>query len=165
MLSLRTQLNAAATESDLYAFVMRSYRMFEQAVYGTAYSRSDSTACGEGLTDVERDHEGLQVNPRLLGPSDEVLGAMIVQIKTHQCQFECLEEAADRSEPIISRGVGAIRQAQLVLCSLPGPKEKGVLRKLLQSVPRVDRVPVVHFPVFMLCRLARSLGRKYLVSV
>lgn len=74
--------------------------MFERAVYGTAYSRSGSETCGgEGglLGGVELDHEeGRQANPRLMEPSDEVLNAMIVQIKRQRCQVERLEDAADR---------------------------------------------------------------------
>ena len=94
------QLSDAANQSELYSFVMRSYRMFERAVYGTAYSRSGSETCGgEGglLGGVELDHEeGRQANPRLMEPSDEVLNAMIVQIKRQRCQVERLEDAADR---------------------------------------------------------------------
>lgn len=96
MLSLCTQLKEAATESELYTYVMRSFRMFEQAVYGTAYSRSETTTCGKGSSGVERNHEGEEVNPRLVGPSKEVLDAMISRIKEHPCEFARLEEAVDR---------------------------------------------------------------------
>lgn len=70
--------------------------MFEQGVYGTAYCRNETTTCDGGLVAVERDHAGEEVNPRLIGPSDEVLDAMIARIKVHPCQFERLEEAVDR---------------------------------------------------------------------
>ena len=89
------KLNDAATESELYAFVMRSYRMFEQAVYGTAYSRCETVTCGESSGDVEFDLEGEQVNPRLMGPSDKVLDAMKAGLR-ERCPFQRLEEAVDR---------------------------------------------------------------------
>lgn len=66
-------------------------------VYGTAYGRSETPSCDDDSGDVECDHEGEQVNHRLLGVStEEVLDTMIVRLKEHPCHFERFEEAVDR---------------------------------------------------------------------
>ena len=90
------KLNDAATESELYAFVMRSYRRFEQAVYGAAYSRDATSSRGEGLGDIELRREGEGVSSRAIDPSDEVLEAMLTRIKDEPCQYERLKDAVDR---------------------------------------------------------------------
>lgn len=75
---------------------MGSYRMFEQAIYGAAPRRNEIAACGRDLDDVERDSEGEQANPRLIGASTAVLGTMAARLEEYSCQFERLEEVVDR---------------------------------------------------------------------
>lgn len=96
LLPLYTQLNEAATESDLYAFAMRSHRMVQQTMYRTACSRSETSSCGGESNDAERDQEGENVNLRLIGTSTEVLDAMVVGLKERSRRFERLGEAVDR---------------------------------------------------------------------
>lgn len=100
LLSPYAQLNGAATEADLYTFVMRSYGIFEQAIYRTAESRGETTTCGEdSKSDLfERDREGGHVNPRLTGraPNTEVLVAMEARLQEFSSQFERLEDVVER---------------------------------------------------------------------
>lgn len=89
------QLNAAASEPELYTFVTRSYRMFEQAVYGKAYCQSTFTPDGHS-SGAESDKEDTGVDLRLNGASAEVLNTMAACLKNRSCQYERLEEAIDR---------------------------------------------------------------------
>lgn len=89
------QLHEAATEPKLYTFVMRSYRMVQQTVYGAAYS-ARAIAGGHSPSDIERGDEGEEVDPRLFGASPEVLDTMIERLKEYSSQFGRLGEAVDR---------------------------------------------------------------------
>eukprot|EP00752_Nemacystus_decipiens_P005054 g4589.t1 len=149
------ELNDAATESELYAFTMRSFRMFEQAVYGTAYSRTATSCCGEGLNDVELNREDERVNPRLMGPSDEVLDAMVVRIKEQQCQFERLEDAVDR--PSIRAGIGGlIINGSLFFDKAAKGDLSGSLERIGRCVEVFERFPGV-------CRLTMGAHAAHVV--
>lgn len=93
-LPLLTQLREAASESELYTFVMKSYKMVQQAVYWVAY-RARAVA-GEHIADVDADNEGEQADPRLFGASSEVLDTMTRRLKECSYQFGRLEEAVER---------------------------------------------------------------------
>eukprot|EP00752_Nemacystus_decipiens_P005055 g4590.t1 len=136
------ELSGTAAETELYKFQMRSFRMFEQAVYGTAYGRNDTTGCGEGLGDVELDREGEQVNPRLIGPSDELLDAMITGIKAQTCHLERLEDAVER--PSIRSGIGGLTiNVSLVFYKAAMGDLDGSLERISRCVEVFERFPGV----------------------
>ena len=87
------QLNEVATESELYIYVMRSYRMFEQAVYGAAYRQSAKSPGGPSGDFVPPD-EGTRVTPHPISVCEEVVDTMEGRIR--QSQYQQLEEAVDR---------------------------------------------------------------------
>lgn len=76
--------------------MMRSYGTFEEDLYRTAKSRSETTVCGGDSNDVERDKEGERVNPRLMGGSTEMSDRMEARHKEYSCQFEGLEQVVER---------------------------------------------------------------------
>lgn len=68
--------------------------MFEQAVYGKAYSQSATP--GERFNGAEPDGEDTGICPRLNGASTEVMDTMAGCIKNRSCQYDRLEEALNR---------------------------------------------------------------------
>lgn len=94
LLPLVTQLNKFATESELYRYIRRSYRVIEQAVYEKACSHSASTAGGHS-NGAEPDNGGAGVDPFQNMACSEFLDTMIEQFSDN-CGFDRLEDAVDR---------------------------------------------------------------------
>lgn len=93
LLPLAIQLNAVITEFEIYSYVRKSYRMFEQAVYQRAYGQP-AIAEGEHSHGAEHDDGGEGVESRLDTAFVEVLDAMLAQ--SDSCVFDRLEDAMDR---------------------------------------------------------------------
>lgn len=97
LLSPATQVNGAATEPELYQFVMQSFRAFEQAVFSkvvnedAAYRRrrDDAELAGEGAG--QHPHQDKTPQPQ------EIADAMasVMQDETVP-QFSNLKEVVDR---------------------------------------------------------------------
>lgn len=91
--SLAAQLNTVASETELYAFVMQSYREFEQAVYRTAYLEGSDTG---GLPGDNEASIRTARSSRVREASMAIVDTMVSRIKNHSCEFERLEDVADR---------------------------------------------------------------------
>lgn len=90
----RLQLNRVATESELYRYVRRSVRMFEQAVNRKVYSYSTTTAC-EPSSSTEPLTEFTGARHHLGTAAGEVLDTLMAQ-SSDNCGFEELQYALDR---------------------------------------------------------------------
>lgn len=87
-------MNGFANEVELYRYVKRSYRMFEQAVYEKTYTHS-ATSAGGYSSGADRDTGSAGDAPHPKGTVTEVLDTVVAALKKH-CQFERLQEAMDR---------------------------------------------------------------------
>ncbi|CBJ28453.1 hypothetical protein Esi_0106_0024 [Ectocarpus siliculosus] len=121
------QLKAAASETELYAFMMQAYREFEQAVYRTAYLESSDAG---GLP--SENEAGIRTcSSRVREASMAVVDTMASRISNHSCDFERLEDVADR--PLIRQGIGGlIINGTLVF-------EKAAKGDFTGAVERIDR--------------------------
>lgn len=92
MLLVLTQLNPAANESELYSYVMRSFQVFEKAIYGRVFEKSE--ACAHS-GNAESDNEG---NPQQSGLQPEDISDAMVWAwsNTSIVQFAPLEDVVDR---------------------------------------------------------------------
>ncbi|CAM9840360.1 unnamed protein product [Ectocarpus fasciculatus] len=97
------QLNIAASETELYAFMMQSYREFEQAVYRTAYLETSDTG---GLPAEAEASSRTARSFRVREASMAIADTMASRINNHACDFERLEDVADR--PLIRQGIGGL---------------------------------------------------------
>ncbi|CAN0403650.1 unnamed protein product, partial [Ectocarpus sp. 12 AP-2014] len=97
------QLKTAASETELYAFMMQAYREFEQAVYRTAYLESSDAG---GLPGEDEASVRTGCSSRVPEASMAVVDTMASRINNHSCDFERLEDVADR--PLIRQGIGGL---------------------------------------------------------
>ncbi|CAB1103083.1 unnamed protein product [Ectocarpus sp. CCAP 1310/34] len=126
--SLAAQLRTAASETELYAFMMQAYRQFEQAVYRTAYLESSDAG---GLPSENEAGIRTACSCRVREASMAVVDTMASRINNHSCDFERLEDAADR--PLIRQGIGGlIINGTLVF-------EKAAKGDFSGAVERIDR--------------------------
>lgn len=97
LLLLGTQLHTAATESEMYSYMGKFYRMFEQAVYEKAYGHHAIIA--REISDCdESDYGGAGEQSRVSAAFAEVLDTMLAQsdAQADNCGFEVLEDAMER---------------------------------------------------------------------
>lgn len=92
MLLVLIQLNLAANESELYPYVMRSFQVFEKAIYARAFEKSK--ACAH-VGDAESTND---YNPHRSGllPEDVSDAMAWVWSNTKIVQFEPLEDVVNR---------------------------------------------------------------------
>ena len=89
MLPLSVQLNAGADERDLYIYVTRSFKTFEQAVF--------ARACEKSTAEGERPQEEGNVPPRRECPlPSDLADAMAAGLQENMLPFERLEETVER---------------------------------------------------------------------
>lgn len=92
----RSQLNAAATEGEIYRYVAQSFKAFEQASH--AIANEQSAKPGGSLTEADRDGRSGGVRPSdnaLL--CKEISSSMGTALRNGRCiDFERLEAAVDR---------------------------------------------------------------------
>ncbi|CAN0540462.1 unnamed protein product, partial [Ectocarpus sp. 12 AP-2014] len=122
------QLKEAASETELYAFMMQAYREFEQAVYKTAYLESSDAG---GLPSENEAGIRTACSSRVREASMAVVDTMASRINNHSCDFARLEDVADR--PLIRQGIGGlIINGTLVF-------EKAAKGDFSGAVERIDR--------------------------
>ncbi|CAM9352314.1 unnamed protein product [Ectocarpus sp. 8 AP-2014] len=97
------QLNIAASETELYAYMKKAHREFEQAVYRAAYLEN-SDAGGLPVQNEASIHTAR--SSRVPEASMAVVDTMASRINNHSCDFERLEDVVDR--PLIRQGIGGL---------------------------------------------------------
>ncbi|CAM9219739.1 unnamed protein product [Ectocarpus sp. 4 AP-2014] len=97
------QLNAAASETELYAYMKKAHREFEQAVYRAAYLESSDAV---GLPVENEASIGTARSSRVPEASMAVIDTMASRINNRSCDFERLEDVVDR--PLIRQGIGGL---------------------------------------------------------
>lgn len=95
MLTLRSQLNAAATEGEIYQYVAQGFKSFEQAAHAM---NGQSAKTGETMSKAEDDDPSGRVRPPHNAlQSKEMSNAMGIVLGNGRClDFEPLEGAVDR---------------------------------------------------------------------
>ncbi|CAM9615713.1 unnamed protein product [Ectocarpus fasciculatus] len=151
------QLNAAASEGEIYRYVAQSFKAFEQASHKIANEQSAKP--GGSLWKTERDGRSGNVRPSnnaLL--CKEISNSMGTALGNGRCiDFEPLETAVDR--PTIRGGVGSL------LINLTLVFEKGAKGDLSAALERIGRCVEVFERYPGLCRGTMGYHNAHIVLV